>query len=371
MILPKSAVRKAMRAFTLIELLVVIAIIAVLIALLLPAVQQAREAARRSQCKNNLKQLGLAIHNYESTTGFFVPYYWNQSDYSGTLDPNCHTFGEFILPYIEQQALYNKINFQAPFFADGVSTYTGAVPSSYPGANNKAVLGVKIPIWLCPSSVRTDDGLVLNWQTSTNNSNAQNFHSADFNFTYSSGGADYQGVSSMNGNLGNACRSAANLDSNCNGVGGGGDGVGLFSDNNNPGYFKFRDITDGLSNTWSLVECGGRNDLWINGRRILTVGQMDLQNGPAQSVNYGGAWADLRNYDEWMSGTNSAGVPTGPATCIINCTNRNNWGFYSFHTGGINALLCDGSVRFVSQNTNSDTIYKLTTYAGNTPTGDF
>src|SRR5471030_464904 len=106
-----------LRGFTLIELLVVIAIIAVLIALLLPAVQQAREAARRTQCKNNLKQLGLAMFNYEGTYGrfpfaSFVP--WGRTgkddchmDYNGQFGPN---WGVALLPFIEQSALYTSMN---------------------------------------------------------------------------------------------------------------------------------------------------------------------------------------------------------------------------------------------------------------------
>src|SRR5690242_1002904 len=103
----KLSVRK--RGFTLIELLVVIAIIAVLIALLLPAVQQAREAARRTQCKNNLKQLGLALHNYEETYG--------RLPYSSTVSPlyantnTLHLWTDFVMPFIDQAPFYNQINF--------------------------------------------------------------------------------------------------------------------------------------------------------------------------------------------------------------------------------------------------------------------
>ena len=102
------------RGFTLIELLVVIAIIAVLIALLLPAVQQAREAARRTQCKNNLKQLGLALHNYHDTYGMFpaeaIYGFWNGSEYQ----PYHHTWITSILPYVEQGPLYDQVNFRLP-----------------------------------------------------------------------------------------------------------------------------------------------------------------------------------------------------------------------------------------------------------------
>src|ERR1041384_6105452 len=103
--------RQRSAGFTLIELLVVIAIIAVLIALLLPAVQQAREAARRSQCKNNMKQLGLALHNYHNTYNFFAINY-SDDNYSESEKEHAWIFG--ILPYIDQAPLYGTVDSNQP-----------------------------------------------------------------------------------------------------------------------------------------------------------------------------------------------------------------------------------------------------------------
>ncbi|MDQ3331057.1 MAG: DUF1559 domain-containing protein, partial [Planctomycetota bacterium] len=139
---PPDGVRRRL-GFTLIELLVVIAIIAVLIALLLPAVQQAREAARRSQCLNNLKQIGLALHNYHDTHLAFPPGWIGADQVTGAHDVegmNGFGWGTMVLPYVEQNNLYQQFRFPLSIVDDVVGPPT-----------NKSLLATKIPVFECPS----------------------------------------------------------------------------------------------------------------------------------------------------------------------------------------------------------------------------
>src|SRR5882757_7321834 len=132
----RNSERTRLRAFTLIELLVVIAIIAVLIALLLPAVQQAREAARRSQCKNNLKQIGLALANYEST--FRCLPFGKGLNYAGVGPVYARwSLQSMILPYLDQQPLYNLLNFNFPPDTPGMGGVVAFMPAyASPGGVN-------------------------------------------------------------------------------------------------------------------------------------------------------------------------------------------------------------------------------------------
>src|SRR5438067_9147484 len=149
--------RRIVRGFTLIELLVVIAIIAVLVALLLPAVQQAREAARRTQCKNNLKQLGLAMQNYHDTMGKFPPGFVTAVPNDFNITGDFWSWGVFIAPQIDLANIYNALQ-------PGTNSLTAALSNP----NTLAVLQTPLPSFRCPSDV----GNALNDFDGTSTGNA-------------------------------------------------------------------------------------------------------------------------------------------------------------------------------------------------------
>ncbi|HWL09261.1 MAG TPA: DUF1559 domain-containing protein [Planctomicrobium sp.] len=316
--------------FTLIELLVVIAIIAILVALLLPAVQQAREAARRSQCKNNLKQFGLALHNYHDTHNTF-PYRRGGTGGSGwtNIERLCGTVS--LLPQIEQTTLYNQITNStspdntimamgpAPWYSTTIA-YRPTGPAQFPA------WAVQISMLLCPSAPP---------HPSTSREAKKSYHF-------------------------------------CNGDG--------FSDQNSDkprGMFGFRsstrmrDITDGTSNTIAIAErafaVSGRTSIGAIATTSLpsSASPADcaaLWNGPSQG--YTGNFTADWNGNRWADGNPSfsavnTALPPNSASCTIesgNLQGDNQIGFYSVsshHTGGAHILLADGAVRFVSENINS------------------
>lgn len=259
------------RGFTLIELLVVIAIIAILIALLLPAVQQAREAARRSTCKNNVKQIGLALHNYHETYNMF-PSAWFRS---ASVERGWG-WGVAILPAMDQNPLFEKLN-----------TSTTLIPTAG-NADTQTVL----PAYRCPS----DTGPAIN----ANRGN--------------------HGTSSYFGIWGAAADANVTV----------GSGNGLFSASSS---VRMRDITDGSSNT---------------------VGVGERAYGKVGSVTYNGAiWAGM--YD---SGRHAANMRAVNAT-DKRINGSDVWATSSQHTGGAHFLLMDGSVRFLSENIDGQTLEDL------------
>ncbi len=338
------------RGFTLIELLVVIAIIAILIALLLPAVQQAREAARRSTCKNNMKQIGLALHNYNETHGVLPPGAINagsSNNIPGQTIALNHTGWVMLLPFMDQAPLYNKWNFNIA--SNGAMEYTfTSVGGGWPNANTP-LLETILPALLCPS----DEG-----QTKENYSGVQYTanNAGRTNYLFCAGG---HGNGWPGGALYSAYReSASNLPNGMTGI----QYQGMFGFN---GAAKFKAVTDGLSNSIAITEgsiFGKCNDayspIWGGYRRHGTF----AVNHPNIDANH------INNKRYHINGPVHVTGMTGSSTSNP-CTYVN--GASSVHEGGCHVLLGDGAVRFLSENMDHSLYALLTRIHDGQVTGEF
>ncbi|GAB5440578.1 MAG: DUF1559 domain-containing protein [Fuerstiella sp.] len=334
------------RGFTLIELLVVIAIIAILIALLLPAVQQAREAARRTQCKNNLKQLGIALHNYHDANRTF-PFAWMLGR-----DFNASPWGIQILPYLEQANLWNEWNSSIPPFNEAAAFGFGP-PLEI--AKNLAVIQTPIPVYKCPSTPGEDI-------------HDYDLNPAGFPLTWTAARSDYittNGVRAAFAQIAYSGSPGGDRDGAMSAV-----GVSPSDPSKSAGRItRIRDITDGTSNTISIGERVGGTDIYDS------RGQVNQSWTAALGGTNGGGWGDILNGEMWIAGALYDGTPSpfapngGP--CAINCCNYRGAGLYSFHTGGSQVLLCDGSVRFLSENIAAQTLAGLVTKSKGEVLGEF
>ncbi len=285
-----------LRAFTLIELLVVIAIIAILVSLLLPAVQQAREAARRTQCKNNLKQIVLALHNYVDITSGVFPRGVNH-----TSGPACccvtqnsaapqysHSIHTMLLPYIEQTTLYSKVDF--------------GVGANH--ANNTVVRATKVGAFVCPSAKLIDSTVYA----------AHNYPFAGTNHGYATCG----------------------IHGSDTGAGAFASRWGLINEGTGAvaaGQMRLQNFVDGTSNTIVVSE-------FAKGLKyVLPV---------ANSNTQGQSWFDPNSYGNTTYSTLATATPNNPKPTYSTTVNFGTVG--SYHTGGVQCGLMDGSVRFVSDN---------------------
>lgn len=287
--------------FTLIELLVVIAIIAILIALLVPAVQKVREAAARTQCQNNAKQMGLALHNFESTYKFFPP---------GAVSAAIPRLGIpagvehgafiFLLPYMDQTQVYSMYKFNI----------------NWNDAANGPAIGTQLNVLQCPASPIRDR---------TYTSNGQKVAACDYG---------------PNNAISNSLFALGLTDSTPAPM--------------NEGVMKVNflcrvtDITDGSSNTLLIAEAGGRPNLFRAGKQIGT------------STTSGGGWADRAN--EYITHGFSQDGTTDPGPCAVNCTNANE--MYGFHPSGAMIVMGDGSARLLSTSVSMRVVGALITRRG-------
>ena len=326
--------RRSKSGFTLIELLVVIAIIAILIALLLPAVQQAREAARRTQCRNNLKQLGLAVHNYHDVFGLFPM----SSMIHNQAGAQRHSAFVGMLPYLDQAPLANLISSGGTTAA--VNGTTNYFQNSFqPWDENHRAVIAKLPALQCPS-----DGDVQNVDGNRGRTN----------YATCRGDTVWDHVPQWNGNGGRGLRGMF--------VGGQG----------SSGTRSVRDVTDGLSNTIAISELIKTKQGAQTIREGATSYQFNdaaLRPNPAiclTGVNAAGVITTLngngnRRGSRWMDGNPIfTGFTTvlGPnkLTCMANNGGDSGDGIFeptSLHTGGVHGLMGDGAVRFISENINA------------------
>lgn len=298
------------RGFTLIELLVVIAIIAILIGLLLPAVQKVREAAARLQCQNNLKQLGLGFHSYESARKSFPP-----AIAIAPTEPRAIPWGVLLLPYIEQGNLYKQY--------DRTALVTDA--------SNQALIQTPLSVFQCPTTPNPDriymDGpipgnlYIDSWPSDL--------------LSWSAAAGDYTVTGGIRLDTLNACYNT-------------GDRTGALEPKveRKPGSIPFGTrilaISDGTSNTFLLGELAGRPAEYVKGKETGNT-------NPFQ----GAGWGDALSGDNWFVGSlhDGSNSSTG-GSCVVNCNNRRGEGLYGFHTGGANVLMADGSFRFLSEDLN-------------------
>jgi len=298
------------RAFTLIELLVVIAIIAILIAMLLPAVQQAREAARRSTCRNNLHQIGLALLNYHDVHECFPAYNFLYSNWP-TYEKHCGWITN-LLPYLDQAPLYNEYDFDKGYYE----------------IENASVVRQKLPVVKCPSNPY-GTGLIQG-------SPSFDAIALGLNPGVTTMSSDYAG---SNGVVNTALI------------------PGISSDKfKRSGFFlrtgyplpvnRIRNIIDGASQTVAVWESAGRTKVLLFDKEWT-----------GQTV-YGehNSWAGGNAF--FCYGYNSNGSKYGPYA--INATNLTAQP-YSFHSGGAMFLFADGSVHFLSEFMNTTSFYKLLT----------
>jgi prepilin-type N-terminal cleavage/methylation domain-containing protein len=299
--------RRQPSAFTLIELLVVIAIIAILIGLLVPAVQKVREAAARTQCLNNLKQIGLACHAYHDVNKAFPPSCTTGTKATAPWFPFQHSWSAAILPYIEQTNVFKLYSY----------TVDWSSPVNY------TAVRVQLALFNCPSAAP-----------------GERF---DTTIAAQPAGGDYSPINAIKNFVAINCLGlVGNINKDDPRI------VGALERDLKTPVLAIR---DGSSNTIMIAEDAGRPNLYI-------TGGVAYPNAPFYSPKEGG-WADPGQPFS-IDGSNPDGSVPGP--CALNCSNNSE--FYGFHTDGAGAVMADGSARFFHTGMDLCVLAALCTRAG-------
>ncbi len=356
----------ARRGFTLIELLVVIAIIAVLIALLLPAVQAAREAARRAQCTNNLKQMGLALHNYESSNSCF-PTGGESTDFTISPPQTAFVDGDWstlarLMPYMEGNNQYTAMNFSMAYWEKSGSNFTGA--------------SAVVSVFICPSAARSNPQRDAVDPTDTvSTAQGRGYGYSDYGATNY---VDISPILSTTGNGGGVGTSTPFRDKTTR-------ANGLLKG----GKTSIAEATDGTSNTIAIGEDAGRDETFLSPYTEYNSGGGKPFTGPVWGGGIGdtrgaGAYSGgaSRRYWRWAEPDTAFGVSGQPNNKFRPMkeltpystfpgslsTGGNNAGandeLFSFHSGGVNCLFGDGSVRFIKDTIGLQTLRALVTLNG-------
>jgi prepilin-type N-terminal cleavage/methylation domain-containing protein/prepilin-type processing-associated H-X9-DG protein len=334
--------RRPTLGFTLIELLVVIAIIGVLVGLLLPAVQKVREAANRLSCSNNLKQLGLALHNYHDTNLAFPQAYKTLPTPDPTAPPGTGAYGAgafvLVLPYLEQDNVYRRID------------VTRAALSSVNMPPANSAYATLIKTFLCPSAPGNP---TVDYSAELSNS----FNNFGITLSYPPGlifgRSDYAPDAGMQADIPGISINA---------------GASIIAQPPD-GPVRITGITDGSSNTVMVIVDAGR-PTWYGSKGV--VGMASYTGASGTTPQGGGVWADPLNYIATNGGDPSGsgiaagggfmGIPPAPWSCANGCTNDSE--IFAFHPGGGNMLFGDGSVRFVRNGLTMNQMQALLSRAG-------